>query len=218
MPPHRRRRWCRHLRNPLSPRRVELERAEGPSLLASGCADHHRDHLDSRTASLLTLEVVRLMRRSTPNRSHIVASCPWQYSRSRVHICRLTSWSGPWSGAHRSDAMPGPRRDTRSPGKQRAVAARLDRCRTGREHRQSCWQQRSSTSSVQERHRPADRGRRPPAARRQRTHHDVAHTEYDAVMQSIFAPSAAIEPQDDRLPGHAAQRERNPCPAGTMGS
>jgi len=56
------------------------------------------------------------------------------------------------------------------------------------------------------------------AARRQRTHHEGAHTEYDAVMQSIFAPSAAIEPQDDRLPGLAAQRGRNPCPAGTMGS
>ena len=56
------------------------------------------------------------------------------------------------------------------------------------------------------------------AARRQRTHYEGAHTEYDAVMQSIFAPSAAIEPQDDRLPGHAAQRGRNPCPAGTMGS
>ena len=105
-------------------------------------------------------------------------------------------------------AMPGPRRDTRSPGKQRAVAARLDRVELGA----TIGSPAGSIGVVLQAFRnvigPPTEDDDRLAARRQRTHHEGAHTEYDAVMQSIFRAVGS-----DRPAGRSTTGSR--CATGT---
>ena len=90
--------------------------------------------------------------------------------------------------------MPGPRRDTRSPGN----SERSPRVWIDVELGATIGSPAGSIEVVLQAFRnvigpPTENDDRL-AARRQRTHHEGAHTEYDAVMQSIFRAVGSDRP------------------------